>query len=220
MKYSPSTQKPPSPNTMTDEQLACSAQAGCVDAFDQLLRRFQQRVYHFIYRKINHEHDAQDLTQETFTRAWQYLKTYKPKWRFSTWLYTIAYRLTVSHYARQKHTQPLESAFATHAHTDSPDKITLVNEQRDNIWATVKRHLSDDQYTAMWLRYGEQMSVKEVAHIMDKSLVSMKVQLLRSRRKIEPYILDGVQTKFKSHQSFGVISEGNLMNAPTAGSAK
>ena len=86
----------------TPEELALEAQQGSVAAYSELVRVFEGRLYNFLLRRVGSAADAEDLTQEAFLRAWQRLGTYRPKWRFSTWLFTIAFRLAVDESRRRK----------------------------------------------------------------------------------------------------------------------
>src|SRR6478672_168395 len=87
---------------LSPEDLAERAAAGSVPSFGELVTRFEVRVFNFLLRKMGSRADAEDLTQESFVRAWERITSYDRQWRFSTWLFTIASRLAVSHYRRQR----------------------------------------------------------------------------------------------------------------------
>ena len=90
----------------SDEELACRAQQGCAESFEQLLRRFQTPVLHFL-RHRGFFADAEDLTQETFLRAYENLHRYNRRWAFSTWLFTIARRTSLNHRRRRSPDAPI-----------------------------------------------------------------------------------------------------------------
>ena len=106
----------PAPAPTSDEELACRAQGGCAASFEQLLRRFQTPVLHFL-RHRGLAADAEDLTQETFLRAYENLHRYSRRWAFSAWLFTIARRTSINHRRRLR---PTDDAAAVEAAT-SPD---------------------------------------------------------------------------------------------------
>ena len=83
----------------SDDELARRAQQGCEASFESLLRRFQTPVLHFL-RRQGASADAEDLTQETFLRAYENLHRYDRRWAFSTWLFTIARRTSINHRRR------------------------------------------------------------------------------------------------------------------------
>lgn len=75
-----------------DEQLVEAALAGSVDAFGELAGRYQERLFRFLLTRCATRADAEDALQDTFLNAFRYLDSYRPRWRFSTWLYRIAIR--------------------------------------------------------------------------------------------------------------------------------
>src|SRR6185295_16913226 len=86
----------PTPAVVSAEALALEAQAGSVQAFEALVARFEAPLLRFLFLRTRDAAAAEDLTQEAFLRAWKNLARYDPRWRFSTWLYTVAERLCIS----------------------------------------------------------------------------------------------------------------------------
>ena len=80
-------------NEITDEQLIKDFQGGNNDAFEELLARYKNRIYNFIYRFVNDVNLAEDLTQDTFMKLFTHKDSYREIAKFSTWLYTIAQNL-------------------------------------------------------------------------------------------------------------------------------
>ncbi|MEE8146382.1 MAG: sigma-70 family RNA polymerase sigma factor, partial [Longimicrobiales bacterium] len=76
--------------------LVSRAQTGSLSSFAELVARFEGRLFNFLLRRTRCVADAEDLAQDTFVRAWQRIRRYDPRWRFSTWLFTIAHRLAVT----------------------------------------------------------------------------------------------------------------------------
>ena len=70
---------------LSDEELACRTQAGSSACFGELVRRHEQRLLRFLMQRTRHLHDAEDLLQDTFARAYQRIGSYNPAWRLSTW---------------------------------------------------------------------------------------------------------------------------------------
>ena len=83
--------------TDSDAALVSRLVAGENLAFDILMKRYQEPVYYFVLRYVHHEDDAYDLVQETFFRVYTRAATYKPEYRFTTWLYQIALNLCRDH---------------------------------------------------------------------------------------------------------------------------
>lgn len=128
------------------------------------------------------EADAEDLTQDTFVRAWTKIGTYKPGMRFSTWLYTIGTNLAATR-ARVKRLPMsgellMEPAIASAADGDGPDPTAV------KLWQAADRVLPEDQRSAVWLRYAEDLGVEEISRVLGKSRVNIRVMLFRARRTL------------------------------------
>lgn len=169
----------------SDEQLACRAQQGCTDSFEELVRRFQVPLLQFLQQRTSPA-DAEDLLQDTFIRAYQNLDRYRPTWRLATWLYTIARRLSINHYRRRRaaaDSRGLESVPAAGA---SPAEAVADEEGRRRLWDRAAEVLSEPQMTAVWLYYVEDMPVKEIAAVEGRSRMAVKTMLFRARKRLLP----------------------------------
>lgn len=153
-------------------------------AFGELVVRFEARLYNFLLRRVSSRTDAEDLTQEAFVRAWERIDRYDPTWRFSTWLFTIASRLAVSQHRRSRPTAHLESD--EQVRSEEPDERDAERDVRDggNLWALAKRALKPEQHTALWLRYAEDMAIGEIAQVLGKTHVGVRVCLFRARQML------------------------------------
>lgn len=165
---------------MTPEQLALRAQRGCFSSFGELVRRYDSRVYNFLLRRTRHVEDAEDLTQEAFGRAWERLSSYDPTRRFSTWLFTIAARLAITRHRRARHSRTLSEVEVV--------QLTATDQHQEpaaaRLWAVAAGVLKDDQYTSLWLRYVEDMSIGEIARVLGKTEVGVRVSLFRARQAL------------------------------------
>jgi len=179
----------------SDEELACLAQQGCKASFELLVRRFQTPVLHFL-RHRGAGDEAEDLLQETFVRAYTNLHRYQPRWRFATWLFTIARRISINAHHRPRPINDSETlALAIASHPD-PGQIAADREDRQRLWDMAAEILSEAEMTALWLYYVEDMSVREVAVVVERSWVAAKTMLFRARRKLLPLmsLLDSEDT--------------------------
>jgi RNA polymerase sigma-70 factor (ECF subfamily) len=191
-------------------QLAAAAQAGDLAAFDEIVGLFQERLFHFLFRLTGNRHDAEDLTQETFLRAYRFLPRFDANFALSPWLFTIARRVAATHYRKQKTAgQALEvgprteEGFGAGAHApssgsdsdpfahrlapavDEATPATLL-EQKDQIaslW-TLAQTLKRPQFEALWLRYGEGFSVAETARVLQTNSIYVKVLIFRARHEL------------------------------------
>jgi RNA polymerase sigma-70 factor (ECF subfamily) len=168
-------------------ELVRRAHAGCADSFTELSRRFRPRLLCLVERRLGgHRTDAEDVAQEALARAFQHLDRFDPQRQFSTWLYTIAIRLTHDH-ARRRRRRPPQVALdvETCAAADAGEVLaTQRTDEIDNVWQLAKRLLPEAQFTAMWLRYGEDRPAAEVSRIMRRSRIGVRVLLHRARARL------------------------------------
>lgn len=169
---------------LTDEQLARESVAGCSRSFAVLVERYQGRLLRFVRRRASSEHDAEDITQEAFVEAWRCLHRYDDRWRFSTWLYTIASRRAASHFRRRKDTTSVLIERCEDDGVASPGQAIEASEQRSRMWQLAEALLSDEQRTALLLKYAEGMTAAEIGRVLGKRPVAVRVMLFRARERL------------------------------------
>ena len=165
-------------------ELVRRAHSGCADSFAELARRFRPRLLNLLRNRTGAPNsDAEDIAQEALARAFQHLDRFDYRFRFSTWLYTIAIRLARDQ-SRSRRRRPRHVSLSE-AHCDAREseftERSLLRDTVDNLWQTARRVLTDAQYTAMWLKYAEDMSTVEIAQVMRKTRIGVRVLLHRSR---------------------------------------
>ncbi len=170
----------------TDEELVAAALEGSASAFAAIVERYQERLLRFLAVRCATRADAEDVLQDTFLNAWRYLPTYRPRWRFSTWLYRIAIRNASKR--RGGAAIPYDENTGG---GDDPLAVCILDSDRDNIWYTARRLLTPEAYAALWLRYVEDLPVREVARALGRSQPWTKVTLMRARRRLETELADG-----------------------------
>ncbi len=169
----------------TAEELAVLAARDNVAAFAELVVRFEARLFNFLLRRVTLRADAEDLTQEAFVRAWERIEFYDPTWRFSTWLFTIASRLAVSKHRRDRPAMHIESAEQVFGKNTDDGSDPELNVRRGGVlWDLASEILKPEQHTALWLRYAEDMGVTEIARVLRKSQVGVRVCLFRARQTL------------------------------------
>lgn len=174
--------------SLTDEELAGRAQQGCVESFEQLMRRFQAPVLYFL-RCRGDGAEAEDLLQETFLRAYANLSRYRSCWRFATWIFTIARRVSITYHRRPARPEGREATLAS-AQSDwpGPAEVAMENDSRQYLWRRAAQILSEEEATALWLHYGENLNARDIAAVLGRSRVAVKTMLFRSRKKLVPLL--------------------------------
>ncbi len=163
-----------------------AAQAGSREAFGRLVERFADPLHGFLCLRGASREDAEELTQESFLRAWRKLHTYRPDWHFSTWLFTVARRLAASHY-RTVGRRPADVSLPDEPGVSAvpdPGEALAEREQDGRLWALAKRELNEEQLSALWLRYAEDFSIEDIAAVLERPSATVRVWLFRARERL------------------------------------
>jgi RNA polymerase sigma-70 factor, ECF subfamily len=156
--------------------IAALAASGSVEAFEELALQFEPRIYGFLCRHVGNAHDAQDLTQDTFVRAWRAIARFDPKRDFATWLFVIARRAAANHFrARRTHDELTEDLAA--------EPLEPRSDETDDLWRAAQK-LKRSYYEALWLRYAVGFSVAQTARVMGLTTIHVKVILHRARKEL------------------------------------
>ncbi|MGI9272639.1 MAG: RNA polymerase sigma factor [Woeseiaceae bacterium] len=174
----------------SETALIAAAKRGSVDAFTDLVSVYREGLLRFLVTRTLSYADAEDALQDTMINAYRYLNSYDPKWRFSTWLYRIAINNAIK--ARNIETVEIGDL---RDEEGGPLEQCIAASERQNLWLNAQRVLSDEVYTAMWLRYVEDMSVSDIAAILERSISWTKVNLLRARRLLDAEMNRELRTK-------------------------
>jgi RNA polymerase sigma-70 factor (ECF subfamily) len=181
----------PAPAALRDlpvAELLARARSGCRASYGEVVARFEQRLFNFLLRRAGNPADAEDLTQETFIRAWQRLAQYDGRWQFSTWLFTIGARLAISRLRseRARRAATVGGAGPDVAEPRGSDAAQAAadREQCALVWDLADRMLSETQRSALWLRYAEDLPPRAIARILGKSQIGVRVMLFRARETL------------------------------------
>ncbi len=165
-------------NDAVSEELIERSRHGSREAFGELVRQFEGRIFSYLAKLTGHSHDAQDLTQDTFVKAWRGIGRFKASGSFNAWLFIIARRTALNHFRARKHES--NSEVPEEIDETTPAQVFENNEERASLWA-LARQLKPAQYEALWLRYGEGFSVEESARVMRTNPIRVRVLLHRGR---------------------------------------
>ena len=164
-------------------------------AFGELMERYRDSIFHMINKMVFGSDDAEDLTMETFTKAFNRLHQYTPAFAFSTWLFKIGSNHTID-FIRKKRINALSldqgfrnedgEAMEIHIADDKLDPIqTLEKKERIELLRDVVSKMKPKYRELVELRYFEEKSYDEIAEELHRSLGTVKAQLHRAREALE-----------------------------------
>lgn len=177
----------------SDEDLMGFFQNGKTLAFNELVRRYKDRLHNFLYRYTHNHHDCEDLVQETFLRVYKSKDSYERIAKFSTWMYTIALNLAKSLYKKNQHMQTI----SIHKDEHNPDDYEMIIEdeamlQDDELhlkfsMAKLEKalmSLPEDFREVVILRDLQQLSYEEISDVTGVPMGTVKSRINRGRAQI------------------------------------
>ena len=182
----------------SDFDLVQTAIKGDTASFEELVRRFQTRILRYFL--LHHQlEDGQDLTQETFLAAWKSLRTYNPKWQFSTWILAIAHQQNALFFRNRAHSiRPKVVDTGEDFQIDALEKpiehaefqMLMESENSENLWNRIRQNISQEQAEILWLFYVEEKSQQEIAAITNRTISAVKSLLFRAREALRKVLGD------------------------------
>jgi RNA polymerase sigma-70 factor, ECF subfamily len=176
-----------------EDRLAEKCRAGDPSAFDELVSRYQLRLFRFAFRMLQDRSEAEDAVQETFVRAYRALPGYRPDGFFSSWIYRIVLNECRRRLRSKRPTANLEVAEATPSKAPGPQSVVMTGE-RNRLLRQAVNELPEHYRLVMMLFYFEEMSVDQISKTLGASVSAVKVRLHRGRERLATR-LDGIQTR-------------------------
>ena len=182
----------------TDQQLVERVQAGDKRAFDLLVLKYQHKSISLVGRYVRDHHEAMDVSQEAFIKAYRALQNFRGDSQFYTWLYRIAIN-TAKNYLVAKGRRPpdrdidaneqADYGFAE-AMTDSetPENLLACDQLQEKVFAALES-LPDDLKTALSLREFEGLSYEQISEIMDCPVGTVRSRIFRAREAIDKVVV-------------------------------
>jgi RNA polymerase sigma-70 factor (ECF subfamily) len=151
------------------------------EAFDRLVERYQKDVYRICFRYVNDHHDANDMAQEVFLRAYRALAKFRGDSAFATWLYRIAVNTCLSFRTRRPMTEELPEVVP-----DEREGVAegLLREERARRVRRAIQELPDKQRATLILKMYHELSHEEVAGILGTSVGTAKANLFHALAKL------------------------------------
>jgi RNA polymerase sigma-70 factor (ECF subfamily) len=178
---------------LEDKELIRLALDGQQDAYKRIMQKYRNSIYHLIVRMIGYQHEAEDLTQEAFIKAFNSLASFNDEFAFSTWLYKIATNNCIDHLRKRKLKtfsidKPIdghdgEQGFEIPDATYQPDSDILQSQQSRTIQSAIDS-LPDKYQRVIVMRHQEEKSYEEIAEELNLPLGTVKAHIFRAREML------------------------------------
>jgi len=188
------------PVPAVEMDLVRRAQRGDLGAYDELVRRYQERIYATIYHMTSNHEDANDLAQEAFIKAFQALRSFRGGSSFYTWVYRIAVNKAINFLKQRKNKAQMSlDDLDFHAEHD-PDLVALISEKTPRREAGLAelqeklngamQKLSEPHRLVVTLHDVQGLSHEEIAKIMDCNIGTVRSRLFYARQQLQGYLAD------------------------------
>ena len=192
--------RPAAANRAEEDAMVRQAQKGDLAAYDELVRRYQQRIYATLYHMTANHEDANDLAQEAFIKAHQALKTFKGGSSFYTWVYRIAVNKALN-YLKQRKSRPAMSLNDLDLNAENdPDLMALISEKtprREALLGELQQklneamlQLSEPHRLVVTLHDVQGLAHEEIAEIMECNVGTVRSRLFYARQQLQGYLAD------------------------------
>lgn len=186
------------PAGMLEGDLVKAARRGDLSAYDELVRRYQERIYATIYHMTSNHEDANDLAQESFIKAYSALKSFKGGSSFYTWLYRIAVNKTINFLKQRKNKYHLSlNDLDVNAEND-PDLVALISDKTPHREVGLTelqkklnealQKLSEPHRMVVVLHDVQGQSHEEIAEIMGCNIGTVRSRLFYARQQLQGYL--------------------------------
>ncbi|HEU6448299.1 MAG TPA: sigma-70 family RNA polymerase sigma factor [Verrucomicrobiae bacterium] len=192
-----------SPAPEDESTLVARAKRGDLSAYDELVKRYQERIYATIYHMTSNHEDANDLAQESFVKAFHALKSFKGGSTFYTWLYRIAVNKTINFLKQRKNRQSMSLNDLDFNTEHDPDLVALISEKTPRREAGLTElqeklneallKLSEPHRLVVVLHDVQGQSHEEIAKVMHCNIGTVRSRLFYARQQLQAHLADYLQ---------------------------
>ena len=169
---------------LTESLLIQQAAAGDTTAFGEIYTRYLDMIYRYVYYRVGDNHDAEDLTEQVFLKAWKSIQTYKDQGvKFSSWLYRIAHNMVIDFHRKCAADSKMEQDYVMDE--DLTTQFRKHDLEEASALSQAIATLTEEQQQIILLRFIEGLSHAEAARIMNKTEGACR--MLQNRALVELY---------------------------------
>ncbi len=187
----------------SDEILVARCQKGDKQAFELLIKKYQRRIFHLIYRITQDPTVVEPIAQEVFFKAYRSISSFRGHAKFYTWLYRIAVNTSLSEIKKESASENREKFIEYDLHastlqsdsmkTEDPEELFMRKEFFKHLFDSL-RSLPEELRTAVVLREFSGMNYEEISEIMGIPLGTVRSRIFRARARLremlEPYVYE------------------------------
>ncbi len=165
--------------------------ATCRQAFGEMIRLYSEPLYRQIRRMVQTHEDADDVLQNTFLKAWQYIENFRGDARLSTWLYKIAVNESLTHLERERKRQgvSIDDEESRLVHIIEADK-DIDGDELALLLRKAIASLPEKQRIVFNMRYYDEMKYEQMSEILGTSVGALKASYHLATKKIEQFFAD------------------------------
>lgn len=171
----------------TDQYYISETLKGDSRAYSFLVEKYQNFVYTIVIRMVKVKEEAEEVSQDTFIKAFQSLSSYRGESKFSTWLYSIAYRKALDRIRKNNKintTELIEEITESNFESIENALHYIQEQERNEIIKKCILQLKEQEAAIITFYYYEDLTVKEIAKITQLTEDNIKIKLHRSRKKL------------------------------------
>ena len=181
----------------TDQEVVALARHGQEAAYRELVRRYERPVFSLVYRMVRDRELAEDLAQETFVKALNAIESYRPEFKFSSWIFKIANNAAIDHLRRREldtlsldgspHAETPEAVEATALQIGDRQETALEEVEARELGGEIETAISrlrPEYRSCILLRHVEGRAYEEIAEILGLPLGTVKTYIHRARNEL------------------------------------
>jgi len=176
----------------TESELIQRAIAGDAQAFGELYQQHLKQIYRYIFYKVGNAADAEDLTEQTFLKAWEAMRRYREQGvPFAAWLFRLAHNLVIDFHRTRHEAAPLDDLRDAEDGQITPEDLAAVRLDIDTLRQAILQ-LTPEQQQVVLLRFVQGLNHSEVATIMGKNEGAVRGLQHRALRALHGLLADRI----------------------------
>jgi len=175
---------------------------GDTNAFAFLVEKYKDMVFSLAIKITKNREEAEEVSQDSFIKAFKAIHTFKGDSKFSTWLYKISYHNCmdrVNKNARKYNTDRIDEVIENRIKATEDTMQTIERKERAELMNDCLLELPEDERSILWLFYYKELSLKEIMEVTSLSQANLKVKLHRARKKLLIIVQERVEPEIISH---------------------